>query len=35
MVKLESIIELATMTYFVETNLNELHLMDEQVFNDK
>ena len=34
MVELETIIALATMTYIVETNLYELHPMDEQVFND-
>ena len=34
MIKLETIIALATMTYIVETNLNELHSMDELVFND-
>ena len=35
MVELQTIIALATMTYIVETNLYELHPMDEQVFNDK
>ena len=34
MVELETIIALATMTYIVETNLYELHPMDERVFND-
>ena len=27
-------IALTTMTYIVETNWHELHLMDEHVFND-
>ena len=34
MVMLETIIALATMTYIIETNLYELHLMKERVFND-
>ena len=34
MKELETIITLATMTYIVETNLHELHPMDERVFND-
>ena len=34
MIKLETIIALATMTYSVETNLYELHPRDEQVLND-
>ena len=34
MVMLETIIALATITYIVETNSYELHLMDESVFND-
>ena len=33
-VELETIIALATMTYIVETNLYELHPMNERVFND-
>jgi hypothetical protein len=31
---LETIIALSTLTYIVESNLNELHLMNEHVFND-
>jgi hypothetical protein len=34
MVELETIIALAIMTFIVETNLCELHLMDEWMFND-
>ena len=32
--ELEIIIVVAIMTYIVETNLDDLHLMDECVFND-
>ena len=35
MLALETFIALATMTYIVQTNLYELHLMDDRVFNDK
>ena len=31
---LETIIALSTLTYIVESNLDELHLMNEHVFND-
>ena len=34
MVELETIIALAIMIYIVETNLYELHPMDEQVFTN-
>ena len=34
-VELETIIALGIMTYIVETNLYELHPMDDQGFNDK
>jgi hypothetical protein len=34
MVELETVIGLAIMVYIVETNLYELHLMDERVFNE-
>ena len=34
MVELEIIIALAIMTYILETNLYELHPMNERVFND-
>jgi hypothetical protein len=34
MLKVETIITLATLTYIVETNLYEWHPTDEQVFND-
>ena len=33
-VKLETIIAWVTMSYIVETNLYELHPMDERVFNN-
>ena len=35
MLALATFIALATMTYTVKTNLYELHLMDERVFNNK
>ena len=34
MIRLDTIIAPATMTYIVETNLHELHPMSEQAFND-
>jgi hypothetical protein len=34
MVGLKTIIALSTLTYIVESNLDELHLMNEHVFND-
>ena len=34
MVELQTVIALAIMIYIVETNLYELHPMDEQVFSD-
>ena len=34
MIKLDAIIALTKMTYIIDTNVYELHLVDEQVFNN-